>query len=903
MPRKPLRTEIRFLMLLSLVIAVGLSALVCTKTPPLAPTPTNQNRAMILISFQSVPNTVAPGGIAVIQGAWVNPDGDAIANLPVQFSTNVGVIVPAATTTNAQGIATAQFTAPQQTGAAAITVSFDSTQTRTLTVEIKTSSQSITLTPEQNAILGNGVSSTRIFSRWLKDGKPVAAAPVTFETTSGALSADALTDSSGEAAATLTSVATAVDVMAQITARAAGEEAVTQVLFKGVSFEMSASPISVIADGRSTSTITVILKESTSKVAIAGETVIFGTDFGTIPNAGVSNSSGVARAELTSSTQTGVANVIAIYGHTFRDTVQVAFSQSQPAFLNVSADPSVIFADNQSTSKIKAVVSDQNNNAVPDGTPVNFEIIDGSGSIESNKVTTAGVAISTLTSSTKPDTVTIVVRVGQLTDTTTVRYIVGEVKTVSLTADSSSLPADGITSATVTAYVYDAVGHPVLDGTRVAFTTDIGNITPSAQTVNGRASAQFSSNVTGVATIRATVGSIFDEINIQLRPGPPNSILLSYNPNTLGVKDSGRNQSLMVTALVVDSKNNPVSDGTYVAFSLFSSPGGGEVLSSAAPVPTLNGVAQVSLNSGIRSGSVRILARVTDAQGVPIVPEVRSVSTEIIIFAGPPFIENINDRTTSHLSVGARPLNVYGWNVVNNIATVVALVGDKYNNPVPAGTAVYFTTTGGVISTHTGFTDDEGVATVTIHTGQPYPTIARYYNTFFDPNFPGNVIPGPIPDFENGEVLNSVGDMIENDGIVRILAETEGVDSNGNPARVWSVTNLVFSGSIAVFEVTASATDLSPGQSANIDFKIYDENGNPIVAGSEISVQVSAGALSWTTLTTSDPGITHYRVVLTNDLDPGDPNARETATPVTIVVNSPNGNAIQSSATINLRLN
>jgi adhesin/invasin len=895
----------KYSLFLTAVASVALSSLECNQAPPLDPNPDPGENQVILVSYLCTPGEVAPGGVAIVQGTWMTAAGDPVQNLSVRFSTNLGVIVPAVTTTNAQGMAIAQFNAPQQNGAAAITVTFDSTQSRSVTVQIRNSSpQNITLTPDDIAVLGNGVSTTNIRSRWLQvDGKPLKGIPVEFESTRGTLSADATTDSSGVAIATLTSTATAIDVIAQITARAADEEASTQVLFKGISYEMTASPTNLIADGRSTSTITVTLKESTSKVGIAGGSIAFGTDLGTIPNNSSSNSSGVARAELTSSTQTGVASVVATYGQTFRDTVQVIFGQSLPTFLNVSAEPPVIFADNQSTSKIKAVVSDQSNNPVPDGTQVNFEISDGSGTIESNKVTLAGVATSTLTSSTKPDTVTVVVRVGQLTDSTTVRYIVGVVNTISVRADSSTLPADGITTTKVTAYVYDVVGHAVIDGTRVTFSTDIGNITPSAQTTNGEAVAQFSSSTTGIATVRAAVGGIYDEMTIQLRPGPPNSVLLTYNPNTLGVKDSGRNQSLTATASVVDSKNNPVIDGTFVTFSLFASPGGGEFLSSVTPIPTLNGLAQVSLNSGIRSGSVRILARVTDAAGFPMVPEVRAVSTEIIIFAGPPYIEDVNDRSTSHLSVGSQPLNVYGWHVVNNTANIVALVGDRYNNPVPSGTAVYFTTTGGVISTYTGFTDDEGVATVTIHTGQPYPTISRYYNTFADPNFPANAIPGPIPNFEGSEVMNSVGDRIENDGIVRVLAVTEGVDANGDSARVWAVTNLVFSGIIAVFDIETSDTELSPGEAAIINFRIYDENGNPIVAGSEISVQARAGALSWSSMTTGDPGITHYQVMLINDLDPSDPNAREAATPVTIVVNSQNGTALQSSPTINLRLN
>ncbi|MFQ5770470.1 MAG: hypothetical protein ACE5HX_08045, partial [bacterium] len=137
----------------------------------------------------------------------------------------------------------------------------------------------------------------------------------------------------------------------------------------------------------------------------------------------------------------------------------------------------------------------------------------------------------------------------------------------------------------------------------------------------------------------------------------------------------------------------------------------------------------------------------------------------------------------------------------------------------------------------------------------------------------------------------------------RILAVTEGVDSNNHSARVWSVTNLVFSGLIDVFDIQVSDTVLSPGESSVISYKIYDMNGNPIVPGSVVSNQASAGLLSWTALTTSDPGMTHYQVSLTNNLDPTDPDARATATPVTVVVNSDNGNVIRSSEIIHLNLN
>ncbi len=894
---------------------IGLCFWVCSQNPPLAPDDQNPGgRVKILLGLQSNPSVITPGASSIVRALVLDQSNQPVVGEDVVFSTNIGTLAPTTATTNDSGFATTIFTAPTQSGSARVSGLYNSTQTQSVDIEVTDlTPQSTTLTPDNFSLLANGVSSTKIKSIWRNDaGQALGGLPVTFQTTNGIILPTVTTDIAGSATTTLTSAASRVDLIGVVTASANNVVATTQVLFKGVEFSLSATPGNLSADGRSKSRVIAVLKETTSTVAISDAQITFGANLGTIPNSATTSTSGVAVVNLTSTTQTGVSVITATYGQSLRETVQVTINQSVPTFLNVSASPNIILADNQSSSIITAVVSDQSNNSVPDGTPVSFAIVSGTGTIESNKVTQNGVAISRLTSSTQPDTVTVAVQVAQLSDTTTVFYIVGPPASVTLSADSTSLPADGVTSTQVVATVFDAAGNPVVDGTRVDFSTDIGDITPTAQTVSGRAVAQFVSSVTGTATLRASVNSISDLITIQLRPGPPNSILLSYDPNTLGVKDSGRNQTVSITADVIDSKNNPVVDGTFVRFSIFSAPGGGEFLSNTTAIPTLNGKAEVSLNSGVRSGSVRILVEVTDASGVPVVPNVRAVSTEIIIFAGPPFIEDVNDASTSHLTVGVRPLNIYGWNVVNNIATVTAVVGDKFNNPVPSGTAVFFTTTGGVISTFTGFTDVEGVITVNLHTGQPYPTVPRFYNTPFasiDPNeshpdfiLPTNIIPGPIPDFEFSEVLNSVGNFGENDGIARILAVTEGVDSNGTSARGWSVTSIVFSGLISTFEVTTTATDLLPGETATINFKIYDVNGNPVVAGSVITADSNGGALSWTAIQTFDPGVTRYQVVLVNNLDPTDPDARPITTPVTISIQSENGNAVKSSPAINLRL-
>jgi hypothetical protein len=888
--------------------------LYCSGNPPLEPEDTTQDQFIIFVGVSSNPKTVAPGERSVVSALLLDQNNRPVPGEEIRFSTDFGSLSALAVTTDDSGFSIVTFTAPVRSGTAAISATWNSVK-HTTKVEVKnTSVESAQILPAESSLLANGESKTMVRSTWRNDeGDALKGIRIEFEVDQGSIISPVFTDSSGLAVTEYTSPARRTDIIARITASSDSVVSSAQILLKGVSFQVTASPSTLVADGRSISRIRVVLKESSSFVAIAGAGVTLATNLGTIPNEATTNASGVADIDLTSSQETGMATVTAIYGKTLTDTTRVTFGESVPTFLNLTANPTVIASDTHSTSRLQAVVTDAANNPVPDGTEVHFEIVDGSGTIESNKVTQQGVAASTLVSGSRPDTVTVVASAGALSDTIRVRFVVGQADQIVLASDSSSIRADGTTATRIVAEVIDPAGNPVVDGTMVNFTADIGDITASAQTIGGVAVAQFSSNETGIATISASVGIVSEQINVELRPGPPNSILLTFDPKTLGVKDSGRNQTVTVSARVIDSQNNAVLDGTLVRFSIFQAPGGNEFLSNTEPIPTLNGMAQVSLNSGIRSGTARIMAEVTDNLGTP--SGVRAVSTEITVFAGPPFIEHIDfGNATSHLAVGVTPSNIRGWDRVNSTAEVTVVAGDKFNNPVPEGTAVYFTTTGGVISTYQGFTNNEGVATVTIHSGNPLPDITRFHNTEFvslDPNrhrgdFTANpFISGIIPDFDLSEVQNSLLGFGENDGVARILAVTEGVDSTGQKARAWSVTSLVFSGAINTFIVTADRTTLLPGESARIDFTIYDINGNPIVGGSTIVLAVTSGdaQLSWNTLTTDDPGVTHFSVALTNNIDASDPDAKASSTPVTVIVESENGNVIRSSPVIDLLIN
>lgn len=77
---------------------------------------------------------------------------------------------------------------------------------------------------------------------------------------------------------------------------------------------------------------------------------------------------------------------------------------------------------------------------------------------------------------------------------------------VSVAANPASVPADGVSRSTITAFVQDAYGNPVKDGTRVVFAVTGGRATltqADAVTTDGEASTEVYSSVAGTVTVTA----------------------------------------------------------------------------------------------------------------------------------------------------------------------------------------------------------------------------------------------------------------------------------------------------------------------------------------------------------------------------------------------------------------
>ena len=314
------------------------------------------------------------------------------------------------------------------------------------------------------------------------------------------------------------------------------------------------------------------------------------------------------------------------------------------------------------------------------------------------------------------------------------------VKLIEMDIYPLTLIADGVSTSDITVTVKDSAGNFVEDGTIVKFTagekfadidgdgyyTDfidsliydtndngkwdaIGLISPAETTATGVAIATYVAGVQATAVyIKATVSGIStpvqDEKSIQLTPNTTvASISLDADSLIIQVRGTGGKETVDLLATAYDDNGNRVPGGIPIDFFITDGPNGGENLNGMGYGPiTANtnslGEAKVTLNSGTISGTVK-----TRASSASIISHV----TQVTIQAGPP----------EHISLGADPLNIRGWDVVNATATIVAMVDDVYGNPVPDRTAVYFSTEEGMVDAYSETIG--GLAHTIYHSGDP----------------------------------------------------------------------------------------------------------------------------------------------------------------------------------------
>jgi hypothetical protein len=269
--------------------------------------------------------------------------------------------------------------------------------------------------------------------------------------------------------------------------------------------------------------------------------------------------------------------------------------------------------------------------------------------------------------------------------------------------------------------------------------------------------------------------------------GDPVSIfLLSQSVTSIGVKESGAEETARIVFVVQDSAGVSIdlAHSVDVTFKFGAGPGGGEVLSPAVVKTNNNGQAAVNLTSGTKAGVVQIIAEIILGS-----KKITSIPVAISIHGGLPDFD--------HFSIAPEKVNFAGYNIFGLQDPITAYVGDKYANPVRPLTSVYFTTTGGIIEGSIQ-TNSQGIGTSNLISALPQPT-----------------------------------HPILREGFATITATT----ADQNSQNISRDIIVLFSG---VPQMTAAPTSFSIGEGGiqAFTYTLSDQNLNPLASGTSIRVTV-----------------------------------------------------------------
>ena len=475
---------------------------------------------------------------------------------------------------------------------------------------------------------------------------------------------------------------------ATVTASSSGVTQSVTVTFTGGgvvrSIALTANPVSIPADGSSSSTVTATLKDSSGAAVPAGTSVTLTTDLGTFGGGGSSvtvttpDASGVVSVSLISSTTAGIATVEATSGGVSQ-SVNVTFSGSGVvATINLTANPDTLPADGTSTSLLRAEVLDAQGNAVPDGTSISFVILTGTGTLSANTATTVGGFVEvTYTASTTVGIETIrAMSENYVSAAVDIELTGATIGSIQVIADPTSISADGQSTSEITATVKTPQNQVVPD-VEVTFTTSRGAITsPHTTDASGKAVATLTSEKFNDPSVLVTAAC----------QGVEGTVLVSFTGLSLTAEADPTSilagESSTITATLKDASGNPINGATLT----FSTDKG--TLDPAIPQQTnASGQAVVTLTSA--------------TSGIATVTVTGSGATATVTI----------NFTRYLFTLSADPTTIR----VGEASVITATLLD--NGAPKAGETVSFSSTLGTLSNYTGVTNALGKTTTTLTAG------------------------------------------------------------------------------------------------------------------------------------------------------------------------------------------
>lgn len=514
------------------------------------------------------------------------------------------------------------------------------------------------------------------------------------------------------------------------------------------------------------------------------------------------------------------------------------------------------------TTTVTAKFTDASGVPVAGGT-VTFSTLLGTLNPADGKVVTDATGTATIQliagASTGDDVVSASTTVGsrQVTKSVSYKVTLPPLTLSPITLGLATIPYGGSTSVSVS--IRDASGNPYT-------AQDVDVYFTSVQAAAGRATIPAKvSSANGVATVTYLAGtnvgsdiiyaSLGDSSTVQasLTVTPLSAGSISYVsavPTNLALKGTGgigKSEVSVVTFRVLDSSGAP-RPNTTVDFALNTAIGG-IALSATSGSTGADGTVTVQVTSGIIATPVRVTATV---RGTTISTQ----SEQLVISTGLPAQDGF--------SISIANLSPESWIIDGVTTTVTARLSDHFHNPVPDGTAVYFTTSGGSIQP--SCTTVGGACSVTWTSQNPRPyapqasksgraVILAYAvgeEAFIDLNGNGLADAGEFTDTtgafrddnESGDrepnetfiPFNQMGVFDPKDG--KFNGVLQGASSIGAPTskHVFSNNVLVMASSAALITNSCgNSVTVAQGASTPCTITINDVNGNTMPSGTKVS--------------------------------------------------------------------
>nr|WP_245995134.1 invasin domain 3-containing protein [Inmirania thermothiophila] len=667
------------------------------------------------------------------------------------------------------------------------------------------------------------------------------------------------------------------------------------------SVTVAAGASSLTADGADSATIRATVLDTAGQ-PVAGETVTFATDVGTLSaTSATTNASGIAEVTL-SGTRLGTATVTATAGG-FRGEVQVTFvpgpADATKSVLTIS--PASVSADGSAQYTVKALLFDSAGHPVADGTAVTLRVEDTGGTpvgavLSTNPAQTAGGAASFTVQAPAPSavpsggtaTVTAEVATGlSLTGTVTfasVSVSPADVGSLVLDAATAQVVADGATRVQIRATLTDVDGEPIANEA-VSMSTNLGSL----QTQAGAAASSATTNADGVAvlfleapttagkaTVRAEFLGYVATTQVEFLPGDPDAGRSSITASPASLPADG-SSTTTVTVTLADANGNPVADGTEVT--LVANAG---TVTSANPTTTTNGRATFTVQapSAVPSGGT-----------ATVTAEVAAGPTGLSLTGTVTF----TSASVSPADVGSLVLDAATAQVVADGATRVqirATLTDVDGEPI-ANEAVSMSTNLGSLQTQAGAaassatTNADGVAVLFLEA----PTTAGKATVRAE--FLGYVattqvefLPGD-PDAGRSSITASPASLPA-DGSSTTTVTVTLADANGNPVADGTEVTLVANAGTVT---SANPTTTTNGRAT---FTLQAPSAAGTATLSVLEVSGLTGSVTFGGAATGDPASVQLQVDQQNIFVQG-VGKQEIAT-ITVTVLDGSGNPIDESS-------